>query len=222
MPNNEYAMGRLPDPDARDANYPMRAALTAAPEPQQKYWYFKKPTLNQLTEPKCVGFSWRAWMQASPVIYKQPEPSAHVIYREAQSRDPWRAQPHEGSTVRAAAEYLSEVAHVSQYLWAFDAETVIKYLLTQGPVVLGTDWYESMFNVTRKGFAKVDVASGRAGGHAYLAIGASRKKKAVRIQNSWGDRWAQGGRAWISFDDLGTLLAGEDAEACTATQREVV
>lgn len=218
----DYGMGRLPDPDARDLNYPMKAALPDKPEPKSTYWYTIRPPLDQGNTSKCVGFSWRGWLRAAPVVYKTVEPSAETIYAEAQKIDPWRDHPHDGSSVRAACDYLSSTGHIAQYLWAFDAETVIKYLLMKGPVVLGTDWYESMFNVTRDFFAKVDKSSGVAGGHAYLAIGASRNKKAIRIVNSWGQRWGQNGRAWISFDDLGTLLAAPDAEACTATEQIVV
>jgi hypothetical protein len=216
-----YGLGRLPSIDDRDVKFPMRAALAPVPEPVTRYWYFRN-VLDQGNTPQCVGHAWRGWLQSAPVIYKLADPDAHKIYFEAQKVDEWPGEGYEGTSVRAGAEYLNTMGHVAQYLWAFDAETVIKYLLTTGPVVMGTSWYNSMFDPDSKGNLKVDPASGFAGGHAWLLYGANRKTKKVRMVNSWGTGWGQKGKAWLSFDALGTLLSEYDSEACTASEKVVV
>ena len=37
-------------------------------------------------------------------------------------------------------------------------------------------------------------------GHAMLLVGYDDAKNALRLQNSWGKAWADGGYAWISYD----------------------
>jgi hypothetical protein len=38
------------------------------------------------------------------------------------------------------------------------------------------------------------------GGHTMLAIGYDDSRKAIRIQNSWGRKFGEGGYAWLSYD----------------------
>jgi len=43
----------------------------------------------------------------------------------------------------------------------------------------------------------------------------------VRIVNSWGERWGQGGEAWLSFADLERLIH-EEGEACGPVEKRLI
>jgi hypothetical protein len=65
------------------------------------------------------------------------------------------------------------------------------------PVLFGTV-VTSAFNPNNQ--ATIGPAAGRPiGGHALAAIGVKQQPdgRYYRIQNSWGDQWGDGGRAWI-------------------------
>lgn len=85
--------------------------------------------------------------------------------------------------------------------------------------MLGTDWYEAMFDPLADGMVKIggDVA----GGHAYLCYGYDADRRRFRCQNSWGRSWGDGGRFWLTREGLDRLLAG-GGEACGAVELPVL
>ena len=94
-------------------------------------------------------------------------------------------------------------------------DALTQFLLTQGPVMVGTDWYEGMFTPD---FVHVVKPTGAvAGGHWYLVRGIDTKTRLARIRNSWGSGWGYHGDAYIALSDLATLLEG-DGEACAAIE----
>ena len=212
----DHGLGRLPSTDPRDRLHPMRAALVDVPLPASKYWMFARAPLDQGSESSCVGHSWKAFLMAAPVSTSDPdeEPKALTIYQEAQKRDEWDGEQYQGTSVRAGAKYLQELGLISSYQWAFDAETVARYVLTVGSTVLGTAWYSGMFNPGSDGFVR--LTGDAVGGHAYLALGYSRERRAFRCLNSWGN-WGQKGRFWLAEDDLARLLQ-EGGEAASAVE----
>lgn len=211
-----FKMGRIHQPDPRDHNFlmasqmPEKAARTSVT-------YRTGPVLDQGQTPMCVGMAWRDWLSAALVMEKGG-PAAPVIYADAQQRD-GMALPHDGSTVRAGAQALQALGYVQAYGWAFDATTLRNWLLLgKGSVVVGTNWYDAMFEPDAKGFCR--VGGSIAGGHAYLCIGYSAPRQAFRFLNSWGLGWGQKGRFWISFSDFDRLLH-ENGECCTAIEQRV-
>ena len=115
---------------------------------------------------------------------------------------------------------------VSEYRWAWDVQTIVDALLSVGPVVVGLDWYSSMFSPR-----KVPDAMGTyrstlviaddavvSGGHAFVLNGVNTDARMVRMKNSWGLGWAVGGRSSMSFDTLDRLL-NDGGDACIAVQR---
>lgn len=137
------------------------------------------------------------------------------LYQAAQEVDDFPGHDYAGTTVRAGAKILQERGLISNYWWAWDVDTIVNALLTVGPVVVGTRWYQSMYQPDKQGVLKVEGQP--IGGHAYLLNGVSKTSRRVRLKNSWGIEWGQKGMAWLSFDDLGRLLA-ENGEACLAAE----
>ncbi len=91
-----------------------------------------------------------------------------------------------------------------------------KYVLTRGPVVLGSDWFEGMNRVDNNGF--VALSGARVGGHCYLCYGVSASDRAFLCANSWGKTWGDGGTFLFRFDDVRTLFWRQQMVACSAVE----
>lgn len=218
-----HGLGRLFLHDDQDQEHLMSARLMAAPVtvlPIYKYWT-PGAQLDQGKTSKCVGFSWQDFLSCSP-IRQGSDIKPETIYCGAQTLDPWpgdctHAPSYEGSTVRAGAKYLQSLGYLSEYIWAYDVTTLATWVLGKGPAVLGTRWYNSMFKPDATARVHVDLASGLAGGHAFLCLGYNTKTRLFKFQNSWGPNWGAKGCFWMTSDDLGVLLS-QQGEACTATE----
>jgi hypothetical protein len=208
-------LGRLYAPDPRDRKH-------ALPKPREasgidyRYW-ITRGQLDQGATPHCVAFSGVRYLTTNPVVNKPIDTTE--LYRACQLVDEWPGEDYDGTSVRALFKILKQRGYISSYQWAFDAETVIAHVLARGPVVMGTTWTLDMFTPTADGF--ITFTGAPMGGHAWVIIGASRTRQAVRMINSWGPSWGESGRAWVSFEDLQRLI--EDyGEACTSTELRIV
>lgn len=213
-----HVLARIPSPpDARDRAFLM-APAAPVPATAERTWSFGHTPFDQGDAPQCVAFAWMAELLAAPhVAAPRPSPRAWAatLYQDAQRIDGIRGA-HDGTTVRAAAATLKARGTLSSYVWGTHAEQVAAHLYTRGPVVLGTNWYQGMSEAIGRG-ATMHGTGANEGGHAYLAIGVSMPRRAVRILNSWGTAWGDRGRAWMPFALLDRLLS-EDGEACSALE----
>lgn len=110
-----------------------------------------------------------------------------------------------GSTGVWSMKALKARGFIRGYKHAFTLDTALK-LLQQYPVSTGLPWFQSMFDVDADNTIKVDQASGLAGGHQIAIVGIDVDRKAVRVRNSWGTGWADGGYAWLKWSDWEALL----------------
>lgn len=218
--NKRVSIGRKFAKDVRDKNHLIKKILTTGqPIVASKYWDNNEWWGDQRDTPQCVGYAWAHWLEDGPITHKGTPPivSPRLIYTEAKKVDEWPGQDYQGTSVRAGAKYLKAEGNISEYLWAWDVETLIITVLTKGPVVVGTNWYYNMFFPNRRG---VITATGQlVGGHAYVINGVDTKTKLFRLKNSWGRKWGQRGSAYISFNDM-TKLIRLDGEICLATENE--
>jgi hypothetical protein len=217
MDDLPFTLGRLELEDDRDDAFPFSLAgnLQAKKGSHRVFWR-PGPVLNQGQFPHCVAFAWKQYLQCAPLrqgLKLQPD----YIYELCQQNDRWPGENYAGTSVRAGAKVLNRLGFVDKYLWSRSAAEVRDWLFNHGPVVLGTRWYRDMFTPDSKGM--VSIGGGAVGGHAYLCIGYSRKRNAFRCINSWGNKWGNQGRFWISFEDLDKLV--RKGEACAATERRV-
>lgn len=206
-------LGRLVSPDDRDRRFQIRRQRSPL---VRRYWRDSAAWLNQGDTPSCVGHAWSHWALNAPII-QSIDPMG--VYRLAQCVDEWPGEEYDGTSVRAGAKVMELLGFISEYRWAWTLPPMIDALLTQGPVVLGINWYAGMDEPDRDGF--LHPTGELVGGHAILATGIDVERKKIRLKNSWGQEWGENGRAWLSFDDARRLIS-EDGEVCLAIEKEAM
>lgn len=211
-----HGLGRLPAPDPRDADYPLRTALVT-PEDRRWRWYPSMWWGNQFDQPQCVGYAWTHWLEDGPVAQPGIPPIVDpaFLYAAAQKVDEWPGEGYEGTSVRAGAKVLQSMGFISEYRWATSLADIVDAVLHIGPVVVGTNWYSNMFDYELEApyTNTIDVSGGLAGGHAWLLNGYDEARGVLRGKNSWGRGWGWGGSFMIKMEDVERLL-NEDGEAC--------
>lgn len=221
-------LGRLPAPDSRDRAHLMEMVLPSMEQPGALRMMLRRAVgkiwncaqwYDQKSYSCCVGFGWKHFLCAAPIMHKGP-PDGFEIYQACLPLDEWADNDHDsvemqfGTSVRAGAKALQAMGHLERYLWAFDMETVKQFVLTQGPVVLGTSWHDGMWKPDKNQY--VNLTGGVVGGHCYTTLGYSRLRDAFRCINSHeGNR-----RFWLRAADLQVLL-GDWGEACAAIQKKL-
>ena len=197
--------GRVPSPrDRRDC----RLGAYQHGEPARAMFWGIGPILDQGETPECCGFAWAAWSNAAPVENDYGNSDARAIYRECKAID---GTSLPGSTVRSGAKAMKARGRLRAYAFG-TLDDARRFILTQGPVVFGTWWYEGMMEPDERG---VIHATGEVlDGHAYLIYGF--EPGWWHIQQSW-DGWGAHGCARISEADM-RLVFGFDGEACAAVE----
>lgn len=156
----------------------------------------------------CVGYD----PFYATVSVRLNEELAVIVYSKATHLDevPGEYPPDDtGSTGLGVAKAMTALGLISGYLWMFSFLDVLGALM-QRPLIVGTYWYESMFNPDR--FGVVTPAGRIAGGHEYILDGWDEATGLLSFRNSWGTRWGQGGRFYMTPASLTRLLA-EDGDA---------
>lgn len=226
-------LDRLVEFDDRSRLFPIRALMRpvgATIRVRRKHLWTAGTLLDQGPDGACVGFGWSAEAAATPVKAEADNAFGFNWYHEAQKRDPWKDEPHEGSTVLAGAKAGVELGILRSYHWCFSIDDVIDAICFHSPVVVGTVWLNSMFDVDDLGFIVVDQRSGEAGGHCYCLIGwvpaghhdnplPEKEEDVFVMRQSWGP-WGHkdSGSAYMRRSAVEFLLSSQqDGEACVAT-----
>lgn len=212
-------LGRIPAFDDRSKEFGVRRLMAAAP-PRSMEWYCPVQ-LNQGHLSACVGFSWCHFLAAMPQPVSQvTEDKAVSLYRHAQTIDEWPGESYEGTSVIAGVKAVQQKypGLIDGYNWAFGIDDVVMAIGYIGPVVLGINWYNSMFEPDE--FGRISPVGVATGGHAILAKGVNVEDRLIRLHNSWGPDWGFIGDCFISFDDLERLLK-EDGDACVAVGKHM-
>ena len=224
-----YPLGRKEAPDARDLNYPFSLELATAWPARivRKKWTTGQVMDQQLPQScrgkvnSCVGHMYRQYLVSTPVpVNPLLGPSACEIYEWAIRNDEWtwNDDRDDGTSLRAGVQFLVNQQRVKTYLWSWDYEEVAKWILTKGPVNVGTRWYSNMFTPDPSGY--VTPGGNVVGGHAYLVYGVDRPTETFFCVNSWGARWGLAGHFKITYSAMNHLLLN-GGEACTAVEQRI-
>lgn len=219
----DIRLGRLKSFDERSRSYSIGKLHESKPV-IGKGWSVRH-WLDQGYTSECVSFSMHHEALAVPAraIFDDDDAAAqaaHQRFHEMQLIDEWSGEdPDGGTSVLAGAKVMHKHGYFDEYRWAFNLRDVLLALSYEGPVVMGTDWHEDMYDPDSKGY--IHPSGGNAGGHAYLLSSVSTFYRRVTVWNSWGYGWGMQGRAYLKWDDLEELLyAG--GEACVPVGRHVV
>ena len=219
--------------DKRSKNYPVRGVLAKKVARKDVLWV-AGPILDQKSEGACVGFGWTAEALATPFVvnlktipYKvpsTPHPFARYVYVNAKKVDEYPGENYDGTSVLAGAKVMQGLNTIVSYSWAFSVDDVIDALIQKGPVVLGINWYDGMYEAPN---GVLSISGDHVGGHCVLAIGykvSSQKfngKPSIVIQNSWGSDWGINGLAEIEVSELKSLLS-DNGEACVPLKTQYI
>jgi hypothetical protein len=110
-----------------------------------------------------------------------------------------------GSSGLAVARAAKRQGLISRYSHAFSLHGLLSGL-QHGPVIVGTNWYES-FDVPRGPSNELVIGGQVRGGHEYEILAFDMDRSVVRMCNSWGTGWGDHGYATMSLTTLEQLLA---------------
>jgi hypothetical protein len=209
-------LGRHVGHDTRSLNYLVEETTdTFVPV----RWELDGPVLDQGQLGACTGFATATCLNHAP--YKATVPAnvtldnaeGVTLYSAATRLDPYPGNypPSDtGSDGLSAAKAAKKLGLITGYLHITTPEALAS-ALALGPVIVGTDWYESMFDPDSMGNLTVDRSSGVAGGHEYTLDEITGDGR-FGFTNSWGSSFGLGGRMFMQVPDfLGLLAAKGDA-----------
>lgn len=198
-------------------------AAPPAPAPSfvtYKYWNANGWWGDQGETSECVIYSWLHVIHDGPVTPKhisrtvatKPLFDPTMLYQEAQGYDGTPiTEVDSGLTCDAGAKALRAHGAIGEYRWAETLLEIENYLLTTGPMTIGANWYEPMFDPNPDG--TVEVNGSIAGGHQWVLDGVNKIHRIVRCKQSWGRSWGLNGFFYLTYDQLDFLLS-DGAEVC--------
>ena len=211
-------LGRLLAEDQNDTKHLMASHVPSVSDRIWRYW-FGKEWYDQGGTSQCVVHAWEHYSSGNPHSHRAlPKPVTGNLteaYGWCQRNDEWPGEDYDGTSVRAGAKYLQSRGLISEYTWAWELDPIVYAILEVGPVVVGTNWYESMFWPDSRG--NVTLSGNVVGGHAWLVDGINTERRMFRAKNSWGRQWGFNGFFYLPFDVMQRLIR-EDGEACLAVE----
>lgn len=225
---------RIPTDWEHQDRYPLRAVMPTSVATVERALRLPpfRARMDQGNEGACVGWSW-SWAMS---ILNQRFYDARWLYHQAQSVDEWPGESYDGTSVRAGGDVLRDLGHcrllkgvtsvpdladgIAANRWVTSIDDIRTAIATGLPVVLGINWHRSFFAPIRDS-PKDDWWIGRgdlgrvAGGHAIAAYGASDKRQAIKLVNTWGLNYPV---VWLPYTTLQRLL-DEDGEGAVPTDR---
>jgi hypothetical protein len=232
----DFPLGRFEPTDFKHVDkYPIRTRATTVDHVERTlalpYGYRRKQDQGQ--EGACVGFgaTWQMLIYNRGHGYFDP----FWLYTEAKKIDEWEGEDYDGTSLRAGFDVLRAVGHlrkdarfklltpepqhgIVENRWATGVDEMRAAIANGDPVLMGTNWYSSFDAPEQRGrefwVPSTNIGYVR-GGHAWCVYGASDRRQAFKMVNSWGMDYPI---TWFSYELIGRLLS-EYGEAGIVTDR---
>lgn len=237
----ELGLGRRPAIDPRNAAHPMARHLVAPSAaiaitlPTKKTWAFDGSVLDQRSSGTCTGHAGAHFIHCAPLRHKGFL-NPFTLYREAVLLDEYGDNDGDatitddmaldgGSSGTGVAKALDRRGLLTEYVWGSTLAEIVRWVQSRGPVMLGSNWYSSMFNPTLEGFVKIAPNATIDGGHEFVLRGVDTSRGIGNLINSWSPRWNSGpgkkcrpGHFLASFETLERLMH-EDGDGVSAIEK---
>jgi hypothetical protein len=237
---SDFGLGRRREPEPKMAQFPLQDLLRAGVvrRPHTRFARFT-PILDQQAEGTCVGQTGKSALVTAPRIWHRgimDKPTAHDLYTLACDNDEWRENDggHDrqfGSSIRGLARGMRAANLISAFHWTDRVDIMADFIggvdASGKPigwgVLLGLNWYYSMFAVNADGFLTIPDGTRVAGGHAIYCDEWDDRGGWAGGPNSWGYRFGKvvkgrpNGRWKMSGETLQRLLS-EQGECCAIVE----
>ena len=231
---NGRRFDRFPSRDERRGNYLLEEVLPSQ-EPVIRTWS-SRLTTDQGREGACVGHGHTTDAVASPrpaprtATVEQANETALRLYHRAQQLDDWAGEAYEGTSVDAGFNAARELGWIDSWRWMTNVSQIRDAVIAEGPVVIGINWYDSMYETRPSGL--VEVGGSIVGGHCLTIIGYhpgmripgegwDTRFEVFKWKNSWGPDYGKNGVGYVRSNDLATLL-NDHGDAAVAMGRHKV
>ena len=208
-----------------DFSYPPLTASSyavASPSARERWWFADGAWVAQGQVGASVGTSWTHWLADRGVQGATFDREyALDLYRAARQEAGEDPEVDGGAPLGAAARVLQTRGLVAEAYACAGIDDVVGALLERGPLVAGLAWREAFQTPDQiDGWFVCRLPpeeSAVLGGHAILLNGISLDlaidgvQGFVRLKNSWGREWGDGGHVLISLKDLEVVLEADRA-----------
>jgi hypothetical protein len=174
------------------------------------------PVFDQGNLGSCTGNAGLGCLGADPFystlstkINDWSENAAVQLYSDATQLDSQRENyppVDTGSDGLSIAKVLQKRGLISGYQHTFSFDSMLAALSIK-PVIVGVNWYSSMFNTKDGGLVTIDPGATVEGGHEFVLDEIDMERQLIGATNSWGTGWGLGGRFYLSFDTVKRLLS---------------
>ena len=232
----EYGLGRREEWDPRNEEHLLRprtlSRLTIVRG--NRFWPLFRYPLNQGPTGTCVTHAAVHRLLGSPVVRTVKHvPDPFDLYRTTVLYDGWADNDREatlpnadlqaGTSGVAVMRALKDMGLISAYEWSQQVDDLIDALCALGPVMIGVNWYSSMFDTDAKGFLHIDPNAVLVGGHEICLNGWNETGGYAWGLQSWGNEWPEScprlrGRFKIDRETLVRLIEREGGDIVTPTE----
>jgi hypothetical protein len=175
-----------------------------------KVWIRHVPAFDQKSLGACTGFSMAGVIMTDPFrpSHLLTEADAVELYQMATHLDriPGAYPPNDtGSSGLAVARAAVKLGYIQGYHHAFSLQSAL-HALMRGPVITGLNWYSSFDDPVGVDHELVISPNAEVrGGHEIEVLGVDAEARTIRLCNSWGTGWGEGGYAtmkWTTWERL--------------------
>jgi hypothetical protein len=206
-PANPFPLGRNVHHDSRSRDFPADLADAAV---EVNHPSVGLP-LNQGNLGKCTAEALCGRLNTSPGqpaasfrIYNDTDTDQLYGVETAAEGQPWPPNDPGGSGL-AVCQAARQLGWIRSYGHTFTFQDALLGL-TKRPFIIGTNWYDSMFNPDSNGLVTISPDAQVAGGHEYLCVQNLPSEQLLGFWNSWGN-WGQGGRFYMDYSTAERLLS---------------